>query len=494
MSQQPPQHTVVQAVHDFLAASVPPGAGIVVAVSGGPDSVALLAALRQVNDRHARGHPLTVSHLDHALRPNSAEDTAFVASLCCLFGLPFRTERIDVASHARLRGLSLEEAARLLRYDFLIRSASAVAATHVAVGHHADDNVETILHRLFRGTHLRGLAGMPASRPLANGLTLIRPLLSCRREQILDFLRAQGLSWRTDVTNADTAMARNYIRQTLLPALRDRLNPRVDEALLRLAAAASDAQALLDQQAAALLDRAVRSADQQAVALVAADLVGQPPMVVAAALLAALRRLDAGLQDLSAEHLTQAAGLPALAPPATIPLPGGFEARRQGDLLVLARIDNASPLPSLPVACPGRTDLPHGSCLLIQAAALDRQAFTEHCACHPGDVEYVDADRLAGPLCVRPWRPGDAFHPLGASGRQSVSDFLTNAKLLRHLRPRTLCLCDQQGIVWLIGHRIDERVQVTRQTQRVFRLQKTGEKQGQPPCIGAENGDRPYSS
>ncbi|MCY2927325.1 MAG: tRNA lysidine(34) synthetase TilS, partial [Planctomycetota bacterium] len=331
-------------------------------------------------------------------------------------------------------------------------------ASFVALAHHADDNVETVLHRIVRGTGLRGLGGMPPARPLSPDVTLIRPLLTCRREQIEDFARSHEIAWRTDSTNADTRLARNYIRHTLLRALRDRLNVRADEAILRLAQAAHAAGGLIARQGLALLNQALLSADEGSLVLSAPVLAAADPLLVAEALREGLGRLGAGLQDLSADHLLAAAALPLAPPGATVNLPDNFEARRLADLLVLSRVrphdpnppsdrfdcpldwslqrsSSPSPLPIDPSA-PTETPLPDGSSLHLSPLPSDRVAFERHLACPDANVEFLDADRLASGLCLRLARPEETFAPLGAPGRQSVRDFLANAKV----PPRSRCL------------------------------------------------------
>ena len=470
--------------------ALPAGAGVVVGVSGGLDSVALLWALHEALAR-AGGRTLTVAHLDHALRNDSSADAAFVGALAAAINLPFRTERVDVADWAHRHGLGIEETARDLRYEFLLRCARDAGAEFVALAHHADDNVETVLYRIVRGTALRGLGGMPAARPMGLGVTLIRPLLSCRRDQIEDFCRSRELTWRTDSTNADTRLARNYIRHTLLPALRDRLNARTDEAILRLAAAAQAAGALLARQGRDLLEEALRDSDVDAgaLALAAPVLAAADPLVVAEALREALTRLGAGMKGISAEHLHAAAALPLSPPPATVPLPGNLEARRHADLLILSPVRGprsgdrpdlannpldgslqrssspSSPPPPLPLPIdpsgPTEIPLPDGTSLRVAPLPFDRVAFGRHVASPDVNTEYLDADRLATGLCLRAARPEETFVPLGAPGRQSVAAFLANAKVPLRARAGVFCLADADGIVWLIGHRLADRVKVT---------------------------------
>jgi tRNA(Ile)-lysidine synthase len=226
-----------------------PGPGVL-AVSGGADSVALLRAL--ADDPPAAG--LVVAHLNHRLRgPQSDADAAFVLALCP--HLPHRSEAIDVAAAAS--GDNLEDTARRVRYDFLARVTRAAGASWVATGHTLDDQAETVIHRLIRGTGLRGLRGIAARRELVPGVQLLRPMLTLSRAEVLAYLRAIDQPWREDVTNRDPAFTRNRIRHELMPLLRS-FNPEIEQALGRTAAQADEVYAGIEQVAAALLEAAER--------------------------------------------------------------------------------------------------------------------------------------------------------------------------------------------------------------------------------------------
>jgi tRNA(Ile)-lysidine synthase len=230
----------------------------VVAVSGGPDSVALLRALALCRSDATIG-PLVVAHLNHQLRGvESDADEEFVRGLHARLaandsGLLWRSQRLDVADLARRQGISLESAGRKARYDWFATVAVETGAAWVATGHTADDQAETVLHRLLRGTGLRGLAGIPARRPLRSGVEVVRPLLRVRRRQVLAFLESLDQPWRPDSSNADLRHTRNRLRHELLPLLAQRYNPAVVAVLGRLAGQAAQACQLMEGLAAALL-------------------------------------------------------------------------------------------------------------------------------------------------------------------------------------------------------------------------------------------------
>ena len=210
---------------------------LVVGVSGGPDSLALLDCLARI----CPAERLVVAHLDHALRPMSAEDTALVARAAAALGLRFAAERADVATLARDGRQSLETAGRAARYDFLARVAHAAGAAAVVVGHNADDQAETILLHLLRGAGVGGLRGMSAAAPLPGGpdLWLLRPLLGVARADIEKYCALAGLQPATDASNADPSFTRNRLRHELLPLL-ETYNPQIRRILLNSATVLAD--------------------------------------------------------------------------------------------------------------------------------------------------------------------------------------------------------------------------------------------------------------
>lgn len=246
------------AVAQFMSASGCEGPGLV-AVSGGPDSVALWRALLPL----FAGNGLVIAHLNHGLRGSESDgDEAFVRALhadlsrCSDSALRLRCARIDVAASARSAGESLETAARRIRYEWLTAVARDVEARWIATGHTADDQAETILHRLLRGTGLKGLCGIPARRDLAPGIQVVRPLLGVCRQDVLTYLGALHQEFREDSSNQNTDHTRNRIRHELLPHLKSAYNPSVVTVLCRLAAQAAEVQQDQERRAEALLREA----------------------------------------------------------------------------------------------------------------------------------------------------------------------------------------------------------------------------------------------
>jgi tRNA(Ile)-lysidine synthase len=464
----------VQSVAGFIREMdlIAPRASVIAAVSGGADSVAMLNVLVELSRQEAFQYRLTVAHLNHLIRPDAGQDAEFVADLANRLGLPCIVEARDVPAEARRCGMGLEQAARLVRYGFLLQAARRLGATCVAVAHQGDDNVETVLDRLIRGTHIRGLSGMPARRALDEGICLVRPMLATRRSQVEAYLRGLGATWRTDSTNADRAMRRNFIRHELLPLLRERMNSRVDEALLRLAGAAGEVQAHLDREVQrALTAAAVRWEGPQA-SLDAQRLAAEDRVIRACVMRLVLERLEVPLREVDAQHLGDLAAMVEPDGPQAVTLSGGLVARREGSRIVIgpAWQETESPPFEIDLPCPGAARLGDGRTVTCDVLPVGQVDFHAHWKDHPPGVELLDADRVRGLLVCRSRRAGDAFVPLGAPGRQTVSDFLTNAKLPPQRRKEVVCVCDEAGIVYVAPLRIDERVKITPAAQRVLRI------------------------
>jgi len=458
---------------------IAPHTTVLAGVSGGADSVAMLSILRTLSADPARDYRLAVAHLDHALRGDSVSDAAWVADLAGRWSLPCVVRRLDVSRLARRRGQGVEEAARTARLAFFRRQAERIGAGCVAVGHHADDNVETVLYRIVRGTHIRGLGGMAPSRPLASGCALVRPMLRCTRDDIRAYCSRASLEWCSDPTNADVTYRRNFIRHELLPLLREELNPQADQALARLATAAREVAAVLDELAADALAAAQLEEQAGRLVLDAAVLADRPHAVVTAAIRLALVQLGVPLRDIGADRMADLADTLSDQGRA-ISLPGGFEARRRAGRLILRRRAARVELPGDPWLQPVRLDLtaatalPDGREVLCRVEPYDPQAFADHCANRRPGTELLDADKTGDVLHCGPRREGERFHPLGAPGRQTVGDFLTNLRVPPDRRRGVVCVRDGTGIVYVAPLRIDERVKITSATRRVLRITLAG--------------------
>lgn len=455
-----------------------PGARWVVGVSGGADSTLLLHALHELAQRDELQWKLHVAHLHHGLRGGDADaDAHFVRELAERLGLPFHLERAEVGAEVAARGGSAEELGRQYRYEFFERVALRTGSDCVAVAHHADDDAETILHRICRGTGIRGLAGMRAVRPIAPGsrVRLVRPLLQVRRTTIEELCRERGLAFRVDRSNRSGEYTRGRIRNVVLPLLRQQLNPNVSEALLRLGEQARWLETYLRDAAARTFESLVVSDQPDHIVLNTRALLSKQRIIQAEVVRHAVALLPGGESDLSFANVE--AVLRLAAEPTSgkeVHLPGALVVRKVYDRLEFQpaqRREMTAELAPVFVRCPGLTPLPQlDATLTVELHTVDPAKIEElRRAANPYE-EWVDYDRLAPPLLVRGRRPGDRFWPLGAPGTKSLSDFFIDEKIEPALRARTGVLCDQAHIVWVIPLRIDERVKLRPDTRRALRL------------------------
>ena len=437
-----------------------PGDSVLVALSGGPDSVALLHVL--VKLRRAYRLRLAAVYINHGLRPSSARrEEAFCCQLCDRLGVDCEIVREDIAALARAKRQGIEETGRDFRYGVYETLAQADGHNRIALGHHRDDRVETILFNIARGSGRGGLIGMPPVRA-----RIIRLLYDCSRSQILQYLKRHRLGYCEDQSNRSLDFSRNFVRHRVLPLLRQRLNPRVDEALIRLAELqAEEEQALQD-----LLRMAIRKC------------VTFTPGGKIELALVSFTRYDKWLRRRLLRHcitMTSVAGA-SIDRDVTdrlfgwldtkvsrCSLPEGVTAERTPGKIVLVG-PQARPF-EYPVV-PGRTcrlDWPH----LTFRCRVQRQVGGKKRSQPRGRQVVLDASRVKLPLVVRNIRSGDRFVPLGMSGRKKVSDFLIDRKVPRVYRDEIPVVCDKEGIIWVVGHEIADRVKTSVTTKEVMVLE-----------------------
>ncbi len=316
---------------------LPEAGPLLVGVSGGPDSMALLQCLAAHRER--TGLPpggIHVGHVNHHLRGEASDaDAAFVRAAAAALGLPFAEASIDPSERRRTYGESREEAARSLRYEALAAMAAGAGAARLAVAHTADDQAETILFRLVRGSGLRGLSGMRA-RGRVHGVDVVRPLLTTTREQVLEYLSRRGVAYRVDATNESLDASRNYLRHEILPRLRERLNPAVCAALIRGGALFAEADAYLTARARRALDRVVRAREPGKIVLDAVLMLHYPNVLQRYLFRGALRELNGEVLDLSAAHVEALLSLLRSPTGKTADIPNGVRARKdRGNVLWL---------------------------------------------------------------------------------------------------------------------------------------------------------------
>ena len=320
------------------------GARVVVAVSGGPDSVALLHALSRL--RPDWDLTLHIAHLDHGLRDESHEDAAFVRDLGARWRIPATIERRDVSALCAQGGWSLEDGARRIRYQFLLDVARRQSASHVALAHTADDQAETVLMRLVRGTGLLGLGAIPIARPVET-VWLVRPLLEVWRREVMAYLKRERLESREDPTNQDRRFVRNRIRHELLPLLERHYNPNIKGALTQLAEQSQWDSRYLEEAAGRLWKRMAKIHPPAQVAISVASFLRQPKALQRQLARRAIQRVRGDLGQFEFRHWLEVERLFVERPAGTLlDLPGGVQWRREKERVV-CQLAAAGPPPLL---------------------------------------------------------------------------------------------------------------------------------------------------
>ena len=443
-------------------AMLPPEAKVVVAVSGGADSMALLFALFQL--RSVYNMRLIVAHVNHQLRGEEAEqDALFVEQQAARLGLPFHRACVDVKALQQRAGLSVQQAARQLRYRFLHALHQALNATRIALGHTADDQAETLLMCLVRGSGPTGLAGIPAVR-----LPYIRPLIGVSRPVIYAYLQSEHCPWVEDSSNAHTVYLRNRVRLDLLPKLRQ-YNPQIGRRLNELAdMLRADGQVLeqqVDEWSLHTLAWQTRGKVE-----ICCRRFGLAPVAIQRRLLRrVIKALATSPEAVGFQHIERLRHcIVSRNPERLCSLPGEIGIERRAETMLLwhgARTPATPCILALPV--PGKVDIVSLNIRLTAEVILK--------PCHLGRMSphraWLDFDRIVGPLQVRFRQPGDRFYPLGAPGSKKLQDFFTDARIPRGERPYVPLVVSHREIVWVVGYRIAEPFKLRPETNRVLCLQ-----------------------
>ncbi len=445
---------------------------ILVAVSGGADSVALLHLLLAQRQRLTEPCRLICGHVNHQLRgADSDADQHFVEDLAARYGLPILTQRVDVKGYAKTNRLSIETAGRHLRLAALEEMARQAGCQTIATGHHQDDLAETLLMRLLRGTAFSGLVGI---RPIAhrNGLHWIRPLLATRRKDITAYCIAHDLTWREDQSNADVGFRRNWVRHRLLPCLQEQACTDVVTKLEQLHQSAEAMQSRLEHKADMLWHEAVNASTDEVVSLHANAITDSGPFVGGELLGRIYDRLGCGRRDLTEAHYQQVFALAAQTAAQQIDLPGGCRLRREGEVLLFTHRDRPeTSLPTERIEIPQEGQVPFGPWLIeSQCVELMPGQLEAFKASSDPTIQWFDIDQLAWPLIARPRIDGDRFVPMGLTIAKRVSRFLTHSQTDTALRRQAFVIADQRGILWVAPVRRAGQCQVTASTRKVMAI------------------------
>ena len=419
---------------------------VLLAVSGGLDSTVLAHLFSQ------SAYSFAIAHANFGLRDqDSDEDERWVAALAQGYGVPFYTHRFATKAYAAEHGLSTQMAARRLRYDWLEVVRSEHSYARIATAHHRNDQLETTLLNLVRGTGVAGLRGMLSRRD-----SLVRPLLFAPREALEAYARRHRLAWREDRSNDSDAYRRNQLRHHVVPVLQQ-LNPNLLNTLERTHERLRAAEQVL----LAEVKRVEQRARQQVGDEVWFDksVLRQHPQ--AALMLAEMIR-SFGFSYQQARDVMACLSSDGTVGQRFLAKHHVLYVARQH--LVIVRQDNEQRVEKTIQASDTRVELPLFALVMTVRPARGYQLPPQR------EVAALDADQLRFPLQLRPWRAGDSFYPLGMEHRKKLSDFLIDQKVPRHRKSLVYVLTSEEKIVWVVGWRIDHRVRVTAKTQKVYEI------------------------
>ncbi|WP_223911579.1 tRNA lysidine(34) synthetase TilS [Geobacter sp. AOG1] len=441
------------------------GERVVVAVSGGADSVALLDLLVNLQEL---GLYLVVAHLNHQLRGSESDgDEEFVVRLADSYKLPVEARRVDVRKLARRQRLSLEEAGRVARYRFFDEIAATHGARCVALAHHADDQAETVLLRLLRGA---GGSGLAAMRPRSADGRYVRPLLRVSRREIEEYLAGRNLSCRTDSSNSDTSFLRNRVRHELLPFLAG-YNGRIASQLATTAEMLAADEELMEQVVAAAFTR--YGVFENGESILNMEGVSAEPRGLRLRLYRhALRLVKGNLARIGFVHLHAIDRLLHDAGTgASLDLPDGTRVKRgYGQLIfTIGGREELSREWEVVVEGAGSYNLPGGTVLVVEHGEVP----TNLREIKP-TVVYLDAERVPFPLHVRNFRPGDRFAPLGMAGHKKVKELFIDCKIPRDRRWRVPLVFSMSRLVWVAGVRPAAEACLTPSTADVLKVEILG--------------------
>lgn len=448
-----------------------PGERLVVGVSGGPDSVCLLHVLSSIQQEFKLD--LIVAHVNHRLRGEESDaDANYVRRLAKKMGLKIFMGEVDVKSYSKKMKVSLEEAAREVRYGFFADVLYDVDASCVAVAHTRDDNVETIIMHLLRGTGIAGLRGLQArsviyTRELQQrSVNIIRPLLEVSRDETEAYCRVLNLKPRMDSSNWSLAHMRNRVRHELIPILK-KYNPRIDEALLRLADIAGEDTAFIEENAAQIWSEIVKNYGG-VISLDKRKLKHLPVVIQRQLLRWSVKTLYGDTRDLELEHVEDM--LTFINKPAgkVLHLPHGLRLHSEREAVIVSRYDSLSyELPELQgeyfINVPGVTVIPGWEIKTDVLNTIPDDLAGSYTA-------YFDLDKINTRLYVRARRKGDVFQPIGMMNTKKLSRFMSDAKIPLGARDRIPLVCADDEILWVVGWRISEKVKIGDSTRKILHI------------------------
>jgi tRNA(Ile)-lysidine synthase len=446
-----------------------PGEKVVVAVSGGSDSVALLKALEMLSYEYRL--TLIVAHLNHGLREDAPSEERFVRKMAADMGFTFESKSLDIASLRRESGKGIEDTSREVRYNFLNDVAKKHGARKIALGHHMNDQTETVLMNFLRGSGSTGLKGMLPVRDS----TYIRPLLGVTRDEIIYFLERHGLPFITDASNANQSYLRNRIRHTLIPDLKAGYNPKLDESIKSMAEIMRVENDYMGMVTAKVLTSwGVTPADSEFVICIS-DFLEYHEGIQRRIMKHLLERLSPHGKGIGFTHIKAALGLfRSDRPGICVNLPCNIEVRREYDTVVISRREIEEEI--LRNRC---NDLyyevtPPGILKIVELGKRMIFEFVQgqvDVKTNARNAVFMDYDRISPPLVIRTVRPGDRMQPLGMKGMKKIKSVFIDGKIPLRRRKKIPLVLDQEAVIWIAGLLLNERVKITEKTRQILKVE-----------------------
>ena len=431
------------------------GDKILVALSGGPDSVFLLNFLSKYKKRFKI--EIGAVHINHLLRGKEAvEDENFCRRLANDSGIPFYASVKNVKSFARENKISIEEAGREIRYSEFERISEKYGYNKIATAHNCSDNAETVLLNLIKGAGLRGISGIPFKRG-----NIIRPVISLTKEEILSYLEQNKINYRTDPSNLDSNYERNFLRNQIIPAIKEKLNPSFEETLLHSSEIFKDSNSYIQSVISNSFDSVVKYRDGE--------------------LKLSIESLHASVKGIRTEFIKLGIEKYFLIQPTFIDLKKillliekhagekeelsqNLSAIRERNIILIHR--NEKPKVEIAIKLNlGKSINVNGKDFSIKKIKNTSPVYTSNKM-----KEYISGDKIKSSFKIRKWRPGDKFYPLGMKGTKNISDFLAEQKIPSSKKKDQLVLTNGNKIVWVVGLRIDDRFKITNNTKKVYEL------------------------
>lgn len=448
------EQNIIRFINDYNL--VQHGDKLLIALSGGSDSIFMLHFFYKLKSKYAIS--ISALHINHSLRGKDADaDEAFCCNFCKQLGVQFFSEKINVKKLAKQNKQTLEEAARNIRYLKLNEYYKKIGATKIVTAHNLNDNSETILFNLFRGTGLSGASGIPICRE-----NIIRPLLTTSKQSILDYLNINNIQFRIDKSNFENDFSRNFLRNEIIPKVKEKLNSSLDINLFKFSEIIRESNRIINHLAKDIAEKHIKNTE---LGLEISDLILLEKNedifgITAKKIIEEKFNIIATFNDIL--HLKTIFNLQV---GKKIDLSENLKAIRERNFVLLFK-KNINEVDNYEIKLDLDNEIEiYGKTISVTLANKNEVTFSNN-----KNIEYINGDKIVFPITIRKWIDGDSFNPLGLNGTKTVSDFLTEVKIHSNEKKDQLLLLNANKIIWVVSHRIDESVKIKNDTKRIIKL------------------------